>query len=91
MNYLVEQVPDYQNYPNPFTESTTIRITVPNAGDLKVDIFSLEGKCMNRIYAGKILAGVTELNWNANNMVSGIYICRIEFGGNQTYLKIVKQ
>ena len=70
-----------QNYPNPFNASTTIRFDVPSEAPVRLTVFDASGRKVavltDRVYA----PGVHELNWNANDLASGMYFYRMETGG----------
>ncbi len=71
------------NYPNPFNPSTTIRFSLPRAGDVRLVIYDISGKKIyeeNRYFAdgGEKEWGIVFLNSNA----SGIYFYKILDGSN---------
>ena len=75
------------NFPNPFNPSTTIRIDLPNAAMLQVDIFDLKGKLVTELRSGLASAGVHELQWDGtdatgNAINTGVYFCRLQLKGN---------
>lgn len=87
---LAEQL-NLSNYPNPFTTSTNIRMTFPSDGDLQIDIMNLDGKLIATIYKGKVTSGKNEFTWASSNISSGIFICKITYAGQNSYLKLVKK
>ena len=83
-----------QNYPNPFTQHTTINFSVPstdelNLGGLKVSIhvYNIEGKLIKTLVPGdKKAPGNYNINWqgqtdNGQKAPAGIYIYRITVEG----------
>lgn len=78
-------------YPNPFGESTRIQFTLPYKGNVQVDIYSLEGRRVEQLFNGTAESGLHNFEWNASESESGIYICRISFDGQRTYLKLIKK
>ena len=79
------------NYPNPFSDNTTIQINLPSEGELQLDIYSLDGRLVKALYKGKALAGDNQYFWTPENQESGIYICRVTYDGKHTYLKLMKK
>ncbi len=79
------------NYPNPFSENTTIQVNLPSAGDLQLDIYSLDGRLIKALYKGNAIAGNNQFYWTPENQESGIYICRVTYEGKHTYLKLMKK
>jgi len=71
------------NYPNPFNSSTTIEYSLPEAGEVTVEVFDLLGRKVETLVNEKQAAGAYKINWNADNQASGIYFYRIEAGDYQ--------
>lgn len=70
-----------QNYPNPFNASTVITVELPSAATLRVDVFDLQGRVVDRLALGRRGAGSHRLTWNAEGRPSGVYFCRVSAGG----------
>jgi len=71
------------SYPNPFNNSCTINYTLPQAAEVKVLIQDAQGRTVkefNKITAG---AGSNSLQFQAGNLASGLYHCRL-MQGNTT-------
>jgi hypothetical protein len=52
-----------QNFPNPFSDSTTVPLALPRESDWSVMIFSVEGNIV-RQYSGHSHAGVIYITWD---------------------------
>lgn len=77
-----------QNAPNPFTETTTIGITLPERAEIDVAVFDVAGRRVSTIAAGTRDGGEHELSWNGTDdagrpVGAGVYFYRLE-AGNQT-------
>jgi hypothetical protein len=67
----------YDAYPNPFNPSTNIRFDLPVESDVKLVIYDIMGKEVDRLIEERKQAGRYELSWNASNVASGVYFYRI--------------
>ena len=70
-----------QNYPNPFNAMTTLRYDVPATGRVSLSVFNLLGQRVTTLFDGRQLAGSHTVVWDASNLPSGIYLCRMEAPG----------
>ena len=69
-----------QNYPNPFNPNTTIRYSIKDAGLVKIEIFDILGRKVATIVNEEKPMGEYEVNFNSNNLSSGIYFYRLTTG-----------
>ena len=76
--------------PNPTTGISTIRLDLPNAGDLRIDLVDLNGKFVRTIFNARQEKGFLSLDEDLNDLVNGVYFYRISFNGQQTTFKIMK-
>lgn len=73
----------YQNFPNPFNPVTKIKFDLPRIrgdNDLKLVVYNITGQKVAELLNTKYAAGKWELNFDATNLASGIYFCKIEAG-----------
>ena len=64
-------------YPNPFNPSTTISYQIPEGGaNITLSIYDLRGRLVAELANGfhEYSEKSYEINWNANNFASGIYL-----------------
>ena len=66
-----------QNYPNPFNPSTKISFSLPTESKVKLQIFNSLGEVITTLVNETNSAGIHEVNWNASNLASGVYLYRI--------------
>jgi len=71
----------HPNFPNPFNPSTEIRYDIPSAGPVRVVVYDMLGREVVRLFDGVQFAGQHAARWNASNASSGVYLCRVEWGG----------
>jgi aminopeptidase N len=68
------------NYPNPFNSSTIIRLSLPNAGHIKVDIYNMLGQQIQTLYDGYMDAGEKDIVWDGSSVSSGVYFYKVTSG-----------
>jgi hypothetical protein len=69
-----------QNYPNPFNPSTTIRYGLPNRSRVSLTVFNTLGQSVAVLQNGEQEAGYHEVLFDAMNLASGVYFCRLQAG-----------
>ncbi len=67
----------YQNYPNPFNPSTIIKFSLPKADFVNLLVFDVTGKEVMKLLNENKPAGTYEINFNAENLSSGVYFYRL--------------
>lgn len=77
------------NYPNPFNPNTIIRYTIPNTSHVSLTVYNLEGQCVETLVDKEMSSGSYEINYSTQNLPSGIYVCRLNFGKQSLSSKIV--
>ena len=68
----------YQNYPNPFNPSTTIKFALPFESSVRIVIYNLLGEQVEVLFDDVKEVGYHNVNWNAGQLASGIYLYTIE-------------
>ncbi len=69
-----------QNYPNPFNPSTTIRFTIPEKVQVRLEVYNLIGQKVATLINGELNAGQYSVEFNGAGLTSGIYLYRIQAG-----------
>jgi hypothetical protein len=78
-----------QNYPNPFNPETTIKYSIPQAGDVKLTIYNELGIKIATIVNEYKHSGSYTIKFNGYNLASGIYFYRLESGNYSAVKKFV--
>lgn len=83
-----------QNYPNPFNAETVLRYSIPESGDVTLEIFDISGRKIQTTVRRWQEAGVHTVPWAGRNdagiaVGSGIYICRLQMGQRIAQRKII--
>jgi hypothetical protein len=73
----------YQNFPNPFNNSTIITFTLPKEAYVTLRIFDIVGCEIKKLFDGKIHQGVQQAVWDGTNdfgyeVGTGTYIYQIQ-------------
>ena len=76
----------YQNYPNHFNPTTTIKYQLSDASDVKISIYNLNGELIETIVNDHKTAGYHTTTWNATGAPTGVYFYKIK-AGNFTDVK----
>ena len=69
-----------QNYPNPFNPMTMIQFNLPQTMAVKLTVFNLMGQEVATLVNSVRVAGVHQVQWDASNLPSGMYLYRLEAG-----------
>ena len=69
-----------QNYPNPFSEKTTIKFCVAYKTKVKLEVFNSEGKMIKILLDKEKEAGTYEIEFSASGLPEGIYIYQLQAG-----------
>jgi hypothetical protein len=69
-----------QNYPNPFNPSTTISYQLSQPGEVILKVYDVLGNEVKTLVNSYQAAGVHETEFNAEGLVSGIYVYKIISG-----------
>lgn len=72
-----------QNYPNPFNPTTTIKYTIPNAGNVRLEVYDITGRLVNTLVNASEVTGTYSVTWDGRNssgqsVSSGIYLYRLQ-------------
>jgi hypothetical protein len=78
-----------QNYPNPFNPSTRIQYQVSSVSHVTLSIYDVLGNEIETLVDEEKLVGVYQVNWNASEMPSGVYICQVTSGSSTDIKKMI--
>lgn len=76
----VESIVLGQNYPNPFSDSTTISFYLPEEEEVSLEFFNSNIETVKKIEDVEYPAGKNEIVFNAENLPPGIYFYRLKRG-----------
>jgi len=70
-----------QNYPNPFNPVTQITFSIPEASQVTLDVFNIQGQLITNLVDENISAGMHQVSFDGSNLSSGMYLYRIQSNG----------
>lgn len=72
------------NYPNPFNPVTTVQFSLPESDQVSISIYNSIGQVVKRIAVDEQMeAGTHEVEFDGSGLSSGVYLLRLEAGGDQ--------
>lgn len=74
------------NYPNPFSNSTTIEYTLPESGNVKLTLLDIYGKEITTLVNKFQTNGTYTLNLK---LTSGVYLYKLQINGNNKVKKLI--
>jgi hypothetical protein len=82
-----------QNFPNPFNATTTIRYSLPNQANVRLEIFNILGQKVKTLVNEPQEAGYKQVLWDGkndqgDNVSSGVYFYRINAGRYHNVMKM---
>ena len=88
----IELPEDYSlqhSYPNPFNPTTTISFSIPEFGLTTITAYDLAGRELEILTNTSLNPGNYSIDWNADNLPSGVYLIRMDSGEFTQTQKVV--
>ncbi|MCK9409944.1 MAG: S8 family serine peptidase [Bacteroidetes bacterium] len=79
----------HQNFPNPFNPLTIIQYEVPYSGPVQLKVYDVLGREVSTIVNEYKTAGRYLAEFNAGNLSSGLYFCRLSAGQQHAIRKMM--
>jgi len=91
---VIPRTLEMKNHPNPFNPSTMITFSLPKSGRVTLAIYNTAGQLVRTLISDTLARGAHQMIWEATDddgarVTSGIYLCRLEFGGLVSQVKLV--
>lgn len=78
--FSVDKFELFQNYPNPFNPSTKIKYSLPEDSYVELKLFDVLGREVAMIVNNEQDQGFYEVEFNASQLASGVYLYKIQAG-----------
>jgi parallel beta-helix repeat protein len=76
--------------PNPFSETTTLRFTLPKPADVRLDLFDTTGRPVRHLLQEALPGGEHSVDIVADDLPQGVYFCRLMVEGEVRWCKLSK-
>ncbi|MEJ2052940.1 MAG: T9SS type A sorting domain-containing protein [Calditrichaceae bacterium] len=80
-----------RQYPNPFNALVVLSYSLPEASEIVLDIYEINGRKVCRLCNKYQSAGLHEVRWHPDGLASGVYIVRLKAGNFFRSEKIIYQ
>ncbi len=81
---------DGLNYPNPFSEITTIVFNSQDAKPVAVEVFDILGRSVKAFKLEEVLVGKNSFSLTLSQQARGIYFCKITSNSQNKTIKLIK-
>jgi hypothetical protein len=79
----------HTNYPNPFNPKTNIRFEIGHRSFVKLTVYNVLGQLITTLVNDTRDPGSYSVEFNGENLPSGLYIYKIEAGNNTDAKKML--
>ena len=76
-----------QNYPNPFSNNTTIEYTISESANVNLSVFDITGKLIQNVVSQKQMEGTYKVN--VSGLQKGLYFYQLKAGENKASNKMI--
>ncbi|MCD6329297.1 MAG: SBBP repeat-containing protein [Candidatus Cloacimonetes bacterium] len=77
------------HYPNPVRTITTIQYSMKEAALVKLEVYNLKGQLVETLFDENIQAGDHTVEWDCQDMPSGMYFLKMKAGDEESVRKMV--
>ncbi len=87
---LLPNIPTlYPPSPNPFNSHTTVRYALPASGQVRLELFDINGRLVTELINQQQAAGWHDVVVGGSELVSGVYLVRMTTQNNAVVKKVV--
>ncbi len=77
-------------YPNPTPDQSTLRITIKDEARFSIQLYDMNGRLIESVFTGNLVAGTREFRINLDSYQSGIYLIKIISRDQNETVKVQK-
>jgi hypothetical protein len=77
------------NYPNPFTDRTTIHFQTTATASVVLDVYDLTGRKVSTLINRELTSGFHQVEFNGSAWPEGLYLYQLKVGTSITTRKMV--
>ena len=85
----LSNVSSLKNYPNPLSRNTTVFYSLKEKSDVNISVYSDMGLKVAELENGNKESGNHQIEWNAENLNSGVYFLEIKSAGSVVSRKMI--
>ncbi len=78
-----------QNYPNPFNPNTVISYQLLAHSPVELSVYDINGRFVKTLVNEICTSGNHSVNFNAGDLPSGVYVCRLKVGSKIRTMKML--
>jgi hypothetical protein len=80
-----------QNYPNPFTNETTISFSLAKPAKVNLTLFDMNGRLVKVLVSGSREAGTHTIRFNSGSLSKGLYLYKLQTGDYSAVKRMIIQ
>ena len=78
-------------YPNPVKQKSLIELSLPENGNVRIDLLNLQGQKLMNIYTGFLTKGLHNIDLDKENLPAGVYMIRVNTKSSTSSIKIIAE
>jgi len=79
----------FQNYPNPASEITVVKLNIRKATGLMIEVANMMGQTVITVDAGLVKPGMKEVELDVSSLNSGLYFYTVKAGDAEVTKKML--
>jgi hypothetical protein len=77
--------------PNPFSTEARIYVTIPETGNLKIEVLDLRGVVIKTLFEGEVLAQKLEVKIEGKELRQGMYFIHVRYKNENTQEEVLRK